>query len=131
MALRRKTSIAVLVASSVLVMAPVAWAGPARQGAQTVRETAPARAMFPRPCSKVTVAGYKWSIVVSNFRCAAAADIVRRLASKKVPPKRAPYKGTFSGVRCEGGPIPGKPPKSIICGKKKTGFPAVSAFRGV
>jgi hypothetical protein len=125
-----KTSVAALIAVTVAAgAAQAASTGPATPP-QTARGTAPTA--LPHACKKVTVAGHKWSIVVSEFRCATAIDIVRRLATKKVPARRAPYRGTYSGVRCVGGPTAGRLPTSIICGMKRAKpFPAVSAFKAI
>lgn len=128
----RNELIAAMVGAGVLMLAAAAWAGPTRQIENALEAKAPAsKVALPQRCAKQTIAGHKWTIVVSNFTCGTATGIVRRLATKRVPAKRAPYPGTYNGVQCVGGPTAGALPKSIICGKKGNPFPAVSALRGV
>jgi hypothetical protein len=86
-------------------------------------------ASVPRPCPKLTVAAHRWAILVSGISCSTGATIVRTLGRRRVPAARA-YAGTYSGLRCVGGPAARQLPKSLICGKAGAAFPALTAVRG-
>jgi hypothetical protein len=64
------------------------------------------------------IGGHQWAIQSSGISCGTARGIVRTLARKTVPGsairKLGIFKGTYSGMRCFGGPSAQKP-LSLTC----------------
>ena len=68
-------------------------------------------------------------MLTSRMSCTAAKGIVSRLSFKPVP-QTSFYPGTYSKLKCYGGPLPAKLPETLACGKPHGGV-GLSAVQGL
>lgn len=61
-----------------------------------------------------------WRVSATAVPCGDAVKVVRLLAGKPLPNYRRPYPGTYSGLRCNGGPEGAAWARTLRCKKAGT-----------